>query len=135
MYQQITLIGNIGKDPEMRYTPSGHAFTNLQLAVSRRWTREDGQMQEKTNWFNVTLWRRQAEVASQYLSKGNRVLIVGEIDGARSYTDREGNPRAAIDITGHSFRILESRANGHDSEQTAPEVETATDAAEEPLPF
>ncbi|RIK35737.1 MAG: single-stranded DNA-binding protein, partial [Chloroflexi bacterium] len=50
MYQQITLIGNIGKDPEMRYTPSGHAFTNLQLAVSRRWTREDGQMQEKTNW-------------------------------------------------------------------------------------
>jgi single-strand DNA-binding protein len=135
MYQQITLIGNIGKDPEMRYTPSGHAFTNLQLAVSRRWTREDGQMQEKTNWFNVTLWRRQAEVASQYLSKGNRVLIVGEIDGARSYTDREGNPRAAIDITGHSFRILEGRTNGHDSEQAPSEVETPTEAAEEPLPF
>lgn len=135
MYQHVTLIGHLGKDPEMRYTPAGDAFTNLRLAVSRRWTREDGQPQEKTTWFNVTLWRRQAEVASQYLSKGSRVMIAGEIDGARPYTDREGNPRATIDITGRELRFLESRTNSHDNEQSVAEVEAQAEVAEEPLPF
>jgi single-strand DNA-binding protein len=134
MYQQVTLIGHLGNDPEMRYTPAGEAVTNMRLAVNRRWTREDGQPQEKTTWFNVTLWRRQAELASQYLSKGKKVLITGEIDGARPWTDREGNLRASIEITARDFRFMENRTNGHDSEQAA-EVDAQPDVAEEPLPF
>ncbi len=88
MYQQIILVGNLGQDPEMRYTPSGVPVTSFSLAVNRVWTGQDGQRQEKTTWFRVTAWQREAELASQYLSKGRQVLVIGE---ARAYTDREGN--------------------------------------------
>ena len=66
MYQQITLIGNLGADPEMRYTPNGLPVTSFRMAVSRNWTGQDGQRQEKTVWFRVTAWRKLAETASQY---------------------------------------------------------------------
>jgi single-strand DNA-binding protein len=137
MYQQVTLIGYLGRDPEMRYTAAGDAVTNITLAVNRRWTRDDGQSQEKTNWFHVTFWRRQAEFANQYLGKGKRVLIVGEIDGARPYTDRDGNPRASIDIQGREIRILESRH--HDQEADVALAQSAEInnglVSEEPIPF
>ena len=80
MYQQITLIGNLGRDPEMRYTPSGVPVTNFSIAVSRSWTGNDGQRQEKTVWFRVAAWQRQAETCNQYLTKGQRVLVVGEME-------------------------------------------------------
>ena len=96
MYQQITLIGNLGRDPEMRYTPSGVAVTSFSVAVSRRWTGQDGQQQEKTVWFRVTAWRKLAETASQYLTKGSKVLIVGTIEEPQAYIDQEGQPRASI---------------------------------------
>ncbi len=70
MYQQLTLIGNLGNDPEMRYTPSGVAVTSFSLAVSRSWTGKDGQRQEKTIWFRVSAWDKLAETASQYLDQG-----------------------------------------------------------------
>ena len=65
MYQQITLIGNLGRDPEMRYTPSGVAVTSFSVAVNRSWTGQDGQRQDKTTWFRVSAWRRQAETCNQ----------------------------------------------------------------------
>ena len=76
MYQQITLIGNLGRDPEMRYTPSGQPVTNFSVAVTRAWVGQDGQRQEKTVWFRVTAWRKLAEQASQYLTKGSKVLRI-----------------------------------------------------------
>jgi single-strand DNA-binding protein len=116
MYQQLTVIGNLGADPEMRYTAAGEPVTHFSLAVNRRWTREDGEPQEKTTWFQVTTWRRQAEWASQYLAKGRRVLIIGELDGARAYLDREGNPRASIDLTAREIRFLDARLPNQDED-------------------
>jgi single-strand DNA-binding protein len=137
MYQQVTLIGNLGSDPEMRYTAAGDPFTTLRLAVNRRWTRDDGQTQERTNWFNVTLWRRQAEIANQYLSRGRRVLIIGEVEGARAYTDREGNQRATIDIHGRELRLMDSRTQNHETEETSTDHSELdhTALADEALPF
>jgi single-strand DNA-binding protein len=120
MYQHVVLIGNLGSDPEMRYTPTGVPVTNFSLAVNRRWTNQEGQPQEKTNWFQVTTWRRQAELVNQYLAKGRRIMISGEIDGARPWTDRDGNQRATIEITARDIKFLDNRS---------PEAEAAANDA------
>ena len=135
MYQQLMLIGNLGSDPEMRYTASGVPVTNFRLAVNRRWTNTEGQAQEKTTWFNVSLWRRQAEIASQYLAKGHRVLIIGEVDSARPWTDRDGNLRATIEVTGNELKLMENRpTNGHgDTEALAADAAAADDKAHVPF--
>jgi single-strand DNA-binding protein len=112
MYQQITLVGNLGNDPEMRYTPSGVPVTTFNLAVSRTWNDPNGQRQEKTTWFRVSAWRRDAEIASQYLSKGRQVLVVGEIEEARAYTDRDGNQRASLEVTARTIRFMGNRVDG-----------------------
>ena len=111
MYQQITLIGNLGNDPEMRYTPSGVPVTSFSLAVTKRWTGQDGQRQEKTLWFRISAWRKTAEIASQYLTKGSKVLVVGELEEARAYTDREGNLRAALEVTAQNIQFLTPRGD------------------------
>ena len=114
MYQQITLIGNLGNKPEMRYTPSGTAVVNFSLAVNRKWTGNDGQQQEKTTWFRITAWERRAEVVSQYLDKGRRVLVVGEVTEARPYTDRDGNQRASIEVHAFDIKFLDGRGQEQD---------------------
>ncbi len=111
MFQQITLVGNLGQDPEMRYTPSGVPVTSFSLAVNRVWTGQDGQRQEKTTWFRVTAWRRDAELASQYLSKGRQVLVVGEMEEARPWTDKDGNQRASLEVTARTIRFIGSRGD------------------------
>ena len=119
MYQQLTLIGHLGSDPEMRYTSSGIPVTNFNLAVSRRWTNGEGQVQDKTTWFRINLWRRQAEVANQYLAKGHRVMIIGEVESARPWTDRDGVMRATIEVTANEFRFMESRGTNGNGEHEA----------------
>jgi single-strand DNA-binding protein len=111
MYQQITLVGNLGADPEMRYTPSGVPVTTLRVAVNRKWTGQDGQPQEKTTWFEVTAWRKLAEVASQYLTKGRQVLVVGEIEDPNLWTDREGNARASLRVTASNLKFIGGRGD------------------------
>jgi single-strand DNA-binding protein len=110
MYQQITLIGNLGRDPEMRYTPSGVAVTNFSVATSRSWTGQDGQRQEKTVWFRVATWRRLAETCNQYLTKGQRVLVIGEMEEPSTWTDQEGNTRASLEVTARNVQFLSTRA-------------------------
>ena len=110
MYQQITLVGNLGRDPEMRYTPSGVPVTNFSVATSRTWTGPDGQRHEKTVWFKVTAWRRLAETCGEYLTKGQRVLVVGEVEEPNTWTDRDGNTRASLDVTAQTVRFLNTRA-------------------------
>ncbi|RIK41428.1 MAG: single-stranded DNA-binding protein [Chloroflexi bacterium] len=109
MYQQITMVGNLGSDPEMRYTPSGVPVASFRMAVNKSWTGEDGQRQDKTTWFRVTAWRKLAETVSQYLTKGAKVLVVGEIEDARPYTDRDGNLRATLEVTAQVVRFLNTR--------------------------
>ena len=110
MYQQITLIGNLGRDPEMKYTPSGAPFTNFSVATSRSWTGEDGQRQEKTVWFRITAWQRLAETCNQYLAKGRRVLVVGEMEEPYVWTDDSGTSRAILKIRARNVHFLSTRA-------------------------
>jgi single-strand DNA-binding protein len=112
MYQQITLVGNLGSDPEMRYTASGVPVTSFRMAVNKSWTGDDGQRQDKTTWFRVTAWRKLAETTSQYLTKGAKVLVVGEIEESRPYTDRDGNMRASLEVTAQNIKFMNSRADG-----------------------
>jgi len=132
MYQQITLIGYLGDRPEMRYTNAGIPFTSFSLAVNRRWSDSEGKAQERTTWFRVTAWRRHAEFANQYLSKGKRIMVIGDIEGARAYKDRDGNPRASIEVAAREIRFLDPRNN----EQPIMEiVETVPTLENEPIPF
>ena len=141
MYQQITLVGRLGNDPEMRYTPSGVAVTNFSLAVSRTWTSKDGQKQEKTLWFRVNVWDKMAETATQYLTKGRQVLVVGELEEPRTYTDRDGNTRVALDVRASTLKFLGSAADSggasHAANHAAPSASApaANEMHDEDIPF
>lgn len=138
MYQQITLIGNLGNDPEMRYTPSGVPVASFNLAVNRSWTGQDGQRQDKTTWFRISVWNKQAETVSQYLSKGRQVLVIGEVEEARAYTDRDGNMRASLEVKAQSVRFLGQRGDapvGGNYSNSAPAAAGATDVQDEDIPF
>lgn len=112
MYQQISMIGNLGNSPEMRYTPAGVPVASFSLAVNKTWNTEAGQ-QSKTVWFRVTCWRKQAEIVSQYLEKGSKVLVVGEVEEARAFTDRDGKNRASIEVTAQLVKFLSgTKADG-----------------------
>jgi len=109
MYQQITLIGNLGADPEMRYTQDGTPVTSFRIATNRRWRTQDGTTQEKTVWFRVSAWRRLAETCNQYLTKGQRVLVVGEMEEPSTWTDQEGNARASLEMQARNVQFLSPR--------------------------
>ena len=79
------------------------------MATSKRWVGQDGQQQEKTIWFRVTAWRKTAETASQYLTKGSRVLVVGELEEPNAYKDREGNLKASLEVTASTIRFMSSK--------------------------
>lgn len=109
MYQQITLIGNLGADPEMRVTQNGTPVTSLRVATNRRWRAQDGTTQEETVWFRVSVWAQQAEACNQYLSKGQRVLVVGEMREPGAWTDQEGNARASLEVRARNVQFLSPR--------------------------
>ena len=111
MFQQITLVGNLGRDPEMRYTPSGVPVASFSVATSRRYQAQDGQWQEKTVWFRVTAWRKTAETVSQYLTKGSKVLIIGEVEEPRTWVDKDGNTQASLEVTAQTIRFLSGRGD------------------------
>ena len=114
MYAKTLVVGHLGRDPEMRYTPSGVPVTSFSVATTRRWTNANGEPQEKTTWFRVTCWRKLAELTAQYLQKGRMVLVEGDID-AQAYTDKEGNPRASLELTATTVRFLGGRGDGGDT--------------------
>jgi single stranded DNA-binding protein len=105
-YQQITLVGNIGRVEELKNV-NGVFVLNFSLAVSKVTGRGDTR-QEKTTWFRVALWRERAETASRLLAVGRKVLIVGEVD-ARAYIDKNNQPAASLEVTANEFRLLDSR--------------------------
>lgn len=108
MFQQIALLGRIGNDIELRYTPSGKAVANLSLAVSRTWT-QDGQKKEKTIWFRVAVWDAQAENCAKYLGKGSTILVIGELEEPRTYTDKQGETRVSLEVTARNVKFIESK--------------------------
>ena len=113
MYQQITLIGHLGNDPESRFTPSGVMVASFSVATSRSWVDQStGERKEKTTWWRVSVWNKAAEPIMQYLRKGSKVLVVGEIEEARAFTDRDGNHRASLEVKAQNVRFLDSKADG-----------------------
>ena len=107
------LIGRLGRDPEVRHMPNGEAVCNFSIATSETWKDQHGQKQERTEWHNITLYRRMAEVAGQYLKKGSLVYIEGRIQ-SRKYTDKNGIERTAYEIIGSEMKML---GGGNDSGQ------------------
>ncbi|MEM7118135.1 MAG: single-stranded DNA-binding protein [Chloroflexota bacterium] len=119
MYQKIVIVGNLGRDPEMRYMPDGTAVTSFSVATNRRWTdRNTGQPTDETTWFRVSVWGRQAETANQYLSRGRKVLVEGAITpdrntgGPRLWTAQDGSVRASFEIRADAVRFLSGRDEG-----------------------
>jgi single-strand DNA-binding protein len=136
MYQKTVVVGHLGRDPEMRYTPSGVPVTNFSLATTRKWTNQNGEPQEKTTWFRVTCWKKTAELAAQYLQKGRLVLVEGDID-AQAYTDRDGNPRASLELTATTLKFLGGRGDGGEQPVAAGGAAPADDfpTHEDDIPF
>jgi single-strand DNA-binding protein len=118
MYSKVICVGRLGKDPEMRYTPSGVPVTSFNIATNRRWANANGEQQEKTTWFRVTCWRKLAELTAQYLQKGRLVLVEGDIE-AQAWTDKEGNARASLEITATTVKFLGSREGDGGEPMTA----------------
>jgi len=137
MYQKVILIGRLGRDPEMRYTADGTPVTSFSVATDRRWTDQSGQQQQRTVWFRVTAWKRQAETCNQFLTKGRLVMVEGELSEPKPYQSREGEWRASLEVRALAVKFLESRgeAGAGAAPEAAEGAEPAAPASEEEIPF
>jgi single-strand DNA-binding protein len=108
---KVILIGNLGRDPETRYTTGGDAVTNLNIATSETWKDKAGEKQEKTEWHRVVLFGRQAEIAGEYLKKGRSVYIEGRLQ-TKKYTDKDGVEKYSTEIVGDRMQLLGSKDGG-----------------------
>lgn len=105
---KIMITGRVGRDPQMRYTPSGKAVTNFSVAVNRTSRTPEGEMREETQWFNIEAWDRLGETCNEYLKKGSKVYIEGRLR-TREYEDRNGQKRTAVEIIASEMLMLDSR--------------------------
>jgi single-strand DNA-binding protein len=132
------LIGNLGKDPELRYTPSGKAVAIFSIATTNQWKDKDGQKQERTDWHNIVVWGRQAEIAKDYLRKGKQIYLEGRIQ-TRNYDDKDGNKRWITEIVADRFLMLGRKGDsGAADEFPPPPAESSAPAAagnDDDLPF
>lgn len=111
-FNKIQIVGYLGRNPELRYTPSGTAVCDFSIATTeRRKVRDSAEPEEVTTWFRVTLWGRQAEVASQYLEKGKLVYVEGRLS-QREWTDKDGNTRTSLEVHGTDVQFIGSRNEG-----------------------
>jgi single-strand DNA-binding protein len=151
---KVILIGNLGKDPEVKYTPSGTPVAKLTLATNERYKDKDGQWQDRTEWHNVVLWQRLAEIAGEYLKKGGKVYIEGRLQ-TRSWEDKQTNQkRYMTEVVANDLVLLGSRsegagdgsgfsrgaaAGGNNFDQRTPEQEpvsaTSSPISDEDIPF
>jgi single-strand DNA-binding protein len=126
------LVGNLGKDPELRYTPSGTAVCTFSLATTDRFKNKQGEQQERTEWHNIVVWAGLAEICGKYLTKGKQVYIEGRIQN-RSYDDRDGNKRYISEIVANEMQML-SRAGdqggGGSARPTSPVAESSAGSQE-----
>jgi single-strand DNA-binding protein len=116
MLNKIMLIGNLGRDPEMNYTPSGVAVTKFSLAVSRTYKTSSGEKREETEWFNIIAWRQLAETCNTYLRKGSKIYIDGRLT-QRKYTDKNGVERTAIEVTANDMEMLSPKSQSSGSSE------------------
>ena len=110
---KVILIGNLGQDPELRYTGNGTAVCNMRLATNESYKDASGQMVDKTEWHNVVAWSRLAEICGEYLKKGSQVYFEGSLQ-TRSYDDRDGNTRYVTEVKAREMMMLSGRGEGGD---------------------
>jgi single-strand DNA-binding protein len=131
---KVMLIGNVGREPEMTYTPSGSAVTKFSLAVSRRWKdKSSGDNKEETTWFNIVAWERLAETCSNYVHKGSKIFVEGRFV-SRDYTDKDGNKRTAFDVVITEMELLDSR-NSRPSDGASGVAPSTGEVGGEDFPF
>jgi single-strand DNA-binding protein len=127
---KVMLIGRLGRDPEMRYTPSGRPVTTFSMATSRTWNTSDGERRTETEWFNIVAWGSLAEICKQFLTKGQQVYIEGRLQ-TRHWEDNEGNKHSITEIVANEMIMLGER---RETNNQGPEFEMADDQDEE-FPF
>lgn len=112
-FHQTIIVGNLGADPEMRYTANGNSVTTFNVAVNEQWTAGSGERQQRTEWYSCVMWGRLAEIASQYLSKGSPVMVVGRMQ-TRSWDGNDGQKHYRTELVGQSMQLLGSREGGRE---------------------
>jgi single-strand DNA-binding protein len=143
MYQRLVLVGNLGRDPEMRYSPNGTAVTTFSIATSRKWTDASGQLKEETAWWRISVFGKQAETCNQYLAKGSRVLVEGELavdektGGPRVYQRKDGTYGASFEVRGNLVRFMTPKSQTPDNGMStaSPIGSGGGSMSEEELPF
>lgn len=142
MYHTIIIVGNVGKDPEMRYTPSGQAVTSFSVASNRQYTASNGEQIKETIWFRISAWGKQAEICNQYLRKGSKVLVEGRLTpdkntgGPRVWTKQDGTAGASFEVTASTVRFLSPRNEGGEmSAVSSGEMGSAEMPPEDDIPF
>lgn len=133
---KVTLIGNLGADPEVRYMPNGNAVTNISVATSEGWKdKETGEKKDRTEWHRVVFFNRLAEIAGEYLKKGSKVYVEGGLR-TNKWTDKSGNERHTTEIVANEMQMLDSKAgNSSSSNQTAPVPQVIEAATDDDIPF
>jgi single-strand DNA-binding protein len=141
MWHTLIIVGNLGNEPEMRYTPNGQAVTKFSVATNRQYTANDGQQVKETTWFRVSVWGKQAETCNQYLRKGSKVLIEGRLQpdpnsgGPRIWNRQDGTPAASFEITANTIRFLSSRSETEGMGMGGGGEEPSSMGNEEEIPF
>jgi single-strand DNA-binding protein len=136
MFHTLIIVGNVGKDPEMRYTPAGQAVTSFSVATNRQYTTSGGEQVKETIWFRVSTWGKQAEVCNQYIRKGSKVLVEGRLTpdkstgGPRVWNKDDGTATASFEVTASTVRFLPSRGEGGEQHDEHPAA-----VAEDDIPF
>lgn len=126
MFHTVIIAGNVGRDAEMRYTPSGQAVTSFSLATNRQYTASNGEQVKETLWFRVSAWGKTAEICNQYVKKGMKVLVEGRLTadpntgGPRVWTGQDGAPRASFEVTAATVRFLSSRSDFEETPASGP---------------
>lgn len=141
MYHTLIIVGNLGKDPEMRYTPSGQAVTSFPVASNRKYTSSNGEQVNETIWFRISAWGKQAEICNQYLKKGSKVLIEGRLTpdkntgGPRIWQKQDGTSGASFEVNAQTVRFLTPRGDGDSGSGAAADAGDAAAPAEDDIPF
>ena len=141
MYHKIIIVGNLGRDPEMRYTADGTPVTNFSIAANRRWNTADGGKGEETIWFRITAWRQLAETCNEYLKKGRQVLVEGRLipdpntGGPRVYQRRDGSWGASFEVRALTVKFLGGRSDTASSIPTIPEEAPPPEPGGNEIPF
>ncbi len=116
MINRVTLVGNLGADPELKYTPGGQAVATLRLATTEKWNDKQGQAQERTEWHRVVVWGRSAETIQKYLKKGSQVYIEGKLQ-TRSWDDKDGTKKYMTEIVGQTVKFLGGRRDSSSQDE------------------